>query len=195
MISESNTGIDAQTWFERLPSEQDRQMVTGVVAMAYEFDWIDKSRGGPFGCRYSLAKAYLGVYAIGSRAIMQEGSNSDIDLLVAHNLYFREVLDQRKPDYMKTVNFDLMRFDDAATKQQKEEAGLASGYKKASRLRDSFSMDCLALDPVANSISFGIAESTKPYSYHIVLMVNFLSAIKWAEKIIRHSPVTNQLII
>lgn len=157
MISVSNTGVEAGEWFDRLPTEADRRMVTGVVAMAHEFDLA--TRRYEYGSRYSNAAGYLGVYAIGSRSLGQEGPESDIDLLIAHNLSFASGCDSHRINYMRDVDFDSLPEGGSWTEEQR----VSSGYEAASRLEQNFGWGCLQSDPVANAASYAIAGSGTSY--------------------------------
>lgn len=164
MLSVSNTGVEAGEWFDRLPTEADRRMVTGVVAMAYEFDLAGR-RGYEYGSRYSNVAGYLGVYAIGSRSLAQEGPESDIDLLVAHNLSFGSGCDGRRINYMRNVDFDKMRLDDDRDWSDPEavQERIDSGYEAAATLENNFGWHCLQSDPVANASSYAIAGAGTRY--------------------------------
>lgn len=163
MFSVTNTGIEAGEWFERLPTDADRRMVTGVVAMAHEFDLA--VRRYEYGSRYSNFAGYLGVYAIGSRSLAQEGAKSDIDLLLAHNLVFGSGCDIHSIDYMRDVDFDKMKEDDDRGWSHPEavQERILSGYEAATTLQNNFGWHCLQNDPVANAASYAIAEAGTNY--------------------------------
>lgn len=80
MISTSNRELRGGEWYDRLPTDADRSTVPNIINAARGVVCNPDNR--------PLRTGYLAVYAIGSRAIGKETARSDIDILVAHNLYF-----------------------------------------------------------------------------------------------------------
>lgn len=146
MQSESTSGLSAGEWFEALPTDGDRITVTGIVATANEFnqgfDLTDLSAPS----RRAENWGYLAVYAIGSRARMEDRSDSDIDILVAHNLWFGD------PGHY----LDLDPWPDIQWKDYSEE-------QKAVAIRAGTFSRSLASDPVSSAVALAIASSSDSY--------------------------------
>ena len=158
MISESNTGIEAGEWFNGLPTDGDRRTVTGIVALANEFQWEERHE---WNVPYSRRNKYLGVYAVGSRSTGEETPNSDIDIVVAHNLVFSQSTDRHRIRYMQNVDFNMLSDSspDGHASGWTEEAQEASGYKRASQLEHSFDWLTLQSDPVSSATSQAISQA------------------------------------
>lgn len=157
MISESNTGVIAEEWFERLPSEQDRRTVTGIVALAHEFE--RESGRTEWDDRHSLMMGYLGVYAIGSRSLGQEDERSDIDILVAHNLSFMKGAG-------RCVNFTKDVIDLEFVWPHKGGDPEDPNYLKymaASDRETNFNYRCIESDPVSSAVCTAVAASADEY--------------------------------
>ncbi len=163
MISETNTGIEAGEWFDRLPTDADRRIVTGVVAMAYRFE-LNKG-DYEFDDRQSNRAGFLAVYATGSRSTAQEGPRSDIDILVAHNLVFGQGSQGLTADFMYYVDFELLNskneldWSDPERVRVREE----SGYVRAEKQETQFGYHCLMQDPVSSAVTYGIAGAGSTY--------------------------------
>lgn len=157
MISESNTGVIAGEWFNALPTDADRDTVTGIVAMAYEFDWQNHMHH--YDSRHSAPERYLGVYAIGSRSLGQEGPDSDIDVLVAHNLAFDSGCDGRKVSFTRDVDFDAFTWPHDGGDENDPEY---LKYRAAQRRERSFD-SCLETDPVSSAVCSAVANAADDY--------------------------------
>lgn len=148
MISESTSGLSAGEWFESLPTDADRRTVTGIVATANEFNQGIDLTDWNAPTRRSENWGYLAVYAIGSRARMEDRPDSDVDILVAHNLWFES------PSRYSHTKLDPWPGIDWKDYSDDQEAIAI----RAGTFRDSLSSDSVSL-----AVAVAIASSGESY--------------------------------